>query len=417
MSVPYVFPTTTFFTDTLNNPDKVVGPYYSSGGNAYVFGRDGTTGTTLQVQKCTGSPVVNNFSSVATQTGFSTAILGVNAVQVGDVIHLIVSDGTDSSSVNYKYRTFDMATDAFVTSETIISALNLQGANPVRNTNLAHAAITVRSDASVVVCFIGLHLKTSGNFQCRAYYSRRTGVNTWIAAVQIDASGTNDSLGPMRAQLGASDRTHFFWFQTDGGAQQLKQRVLTSANALQTVGGISTNSPPGWSISYASGANTIVFFGEAGTNQSFGSFTSGDTPTITTHSFPGTNYGAGSPISPGQARYDGTDVYLFGLQAYKIGVDPRCLSGAPVITDDGASGGSHTGTYRQVAAARVQWTDGHLANGTETMFTRNDVLTYGHVYVGSLNGVWTYDEYPRVPIEKENLITVVKQTLIRSNFW
>jgi len=69
------------------------------------------------------------WSSIATKTGFTTAILNLAAYQVGNVIHMLVQDGTGPATlVATKYLSFNMSTDTFLaTTETVSAASILTG--------------------------------------------------------------------------------------------------------------------------------------------------------------------------------------------------------------------------------------------------------------------------------------------------
>src|SRR5678810_346981 len=157
-----------------------VGPYKSSGGNYYFFGRDSATATTLQAYKSTAPDIV--WSSISTKTGFTTAILVLAGYQVADVIHLLVLDGTMSTSVATKYVSFDMATDTFLTTtETVAASSVITGLA----TSGWGCSLVVRSTGEVVAFYNGVNTKVTNTYS-RIYYQRRTGVNTWSAAVQVD---------------------------------------------------------------------------------------------------------------------------------------------------------------------------------------------------------------------------------------
>ena len=81
-------------------------PFISSGGNVYVIGRESTT---LGAYKATDP--TSSFSAVGTSPSL-TNINNLNAVQVGDVLHVVTASASASTSVDYKYHTFNMATDA-----------------------------------------------------------------------------------------------------------------------------------------------------------------------------------------------------------------------------------------------------------------------------------------------------------------
>ena len=195
-----------------------VGPFKATNGNYYFFGRDSTTATTLQAYKSTAPDT--SWASIATKTGFATGIQYLSAYQVGNVFHLVVTDGA-TTSINHKYQTFDATTDTFVTAETINSALNTQSS---ASANQYNTSIVVRSTGEVVVHTNVARISTFA----QTAYRRRTGVATWAAAVAVSATGVN-STNPI-VVLGTSDRLHFLWFN----ATNTMQCHLTSANVIGT---------------------------------------------------------------------------------------------------------------------------------------------------------------------------------------
>lgn len=208
-----------------------VGPFKSSGGNYYFFGRDGTTATTLQAFKATDPS--SSWSSVTSNTGFTTTINSISGYQQSDVIHLAVMDGS-GTSVNLKYRTFDMSSDSFVTSETVKSAFNQQDSS---NGNHFYTGIVFRgSDSQPIIAYNGTRVASMGNSYARIEYARRTGAAAWTIITSIDGGGAADFYEP-DAALGSSDRFHGFW----AGATA-ETRTLNSSNSLETrvsgIGGI-----------------------------------------------------------------------------------------------------------------------------------------------------------------------------------
>jgi len=211
----------------------------------------------------------------ATKTGFTTAILSFSAYQVGPVIHIAVMDGTLASSIAHKYVSFDMATDTFLaTTETIMAA-----ANPAGQVAGAGAgnSIVVRSGGEVVAFFNSLQTNTSGTPRARVSYSRRTAVNTWAAAVRVDANTATDNVSPF-AVLGAANRVHFFWNNQTG----IGYRTLSAANALNTAGASASISNPGDGVSYdRAGTTKVVVISNGAGGQTVGRFDSSDNPTPT----------------------------------------------------------------------------------------------------------------------------------------
>lgn len=247
----------------LSTAVQTVGPFQSSTGNVYVLGRDSVTATTLRTMKAV-YPVAT-FASAATQTGYTTGILDVAAFQVGDIIHMVVTDGTLATSINKKYRTFDMATDAFVTSETIVSSLATAGQS---GGGIPLSDIMVRSNGEVVVAYNSA--QTGATLYARVGYQRRTGVATWATLVALEGAPAFDSKLLCLASVG--DRVHFFLTPT-GGAQagEFRVRTLSAANSLSSLNTIVTYSgaPPArtfaraWTGTDANDWITVVFgFGD-----------------------------------------------------------------------------------------------------------------------------------------------------------
>jgi hypothetical protein len=309
-----------------------VGPFKSSAGNFYFFQRDAATATTLQAYKATVPDA--SWASVKTLTGFTTAILFVSAFQVGDVIHLLVMDGTNPTLVGQKYRTFNMATDAFVTSETISAAANVQGGI----TTGYGGSLAVRSTGEVVALFNGVQLKVSGNQRARVYFSRRTAPGVWSSAIEVDAAGAFDYCRPS-AVPGLSDAVHFLFTDAVNAG---KQRTLSAANVLQTVSSIAMGAlahQPPYALSYLTGGvQKVVAAEEAGnTSADAWHFDSGNTPTVAR------TVVAAAQVPPVRVYNDNTDVYL----VYRdVAADLQLVKS----TDNGATWGSPTNIFTGTVA-------------------------------------------------------------------
>ncbi len=330
-----------------------VGPFQSSGGNYYFFGLDSTNANTVQAFKATDP--TSSFSSIASDSS----------------IHLIVCSETITTAVEYTYLTFNMVTDAFVLDETIISGLTIIGqlASPPYG-----GSIVVRSTGEAVVFFNGAQTKTGGTQQARVYYSRRTGVNTWSAATEVDASGAEDVSAP-EAVLGASDRVHFFYTSTV--PTNGRERSLSSANALDTELSVSNN-PAIQGLSFVSGAATKIVAISGGNATSWFSyfFDSGATPTISTSA---TTSGTLNP-SPNRPFNDGTTVYA----VYGKSADGDLY--VKSSTDNGATWGTETDIFAATVAA-----------GTQNLSIDGDIYTRDSSvvipYVVNDNGTLKYNEY------------------------
>lgn len=351
-----------------------VGPYISSGGNVYFFGRDGTTATTLQAYKATDP--TSSFSSVDTETGFGSTIRQIAGYQVGDKIHLVVGQH-DGSVADYAYINFDMSSDLFADLGAIANGLNTNTSGGV---NQFGCSIIVRSgtngdgSAPAVVFFNGARVASMGNSYSQTYYSRRTGVSTWSAATQVSAGGTVDATLP-EAVLGASDRVHFLWNASGG-----KERSLSSANSLdtqQSLVNLGTVQVSG--ISYNDGGTIRVqVTGNAGTQVYTERFDSGANPTINgTQISAAAGAGSGTPCRP---FVDGTDVWaLWANQSTNLKVDTS--------TDNGATWGTDTTAFTGTSFSLVNALLSHDGN----IYQRgSDVVI---PYVVNDNGTLKYNEY------------------------
>ena len=189
---------------------------------------------------------------IASKTGFTTAILYLSGYQVGHIIHLVVQDGTASTSVATKYVSYDASTDTFLaTTETVNAAVATTGQIAGAG---AQAAIVVRANGEAVIHYSGLQTKTSGTFRSRVYYKRRTGVNTYSAEVSVDGgTGAVDFQLP-NAVLGSADRVHFSYQQATNIANV---KTLSAANALSAAGSQSV-AAPGDAVSYDRSGTTKV---------------------------------------------------------------------------------------------------------------------------------------------------------------
>lgn len=339
------------------------GPFKSSGGNFYFFGRDNTTATTLQAYKATDP--TSSWSSIATNTGFTTAVQFIAGVQDSDVIHLAVIDGS-GSSVNLKYRTFNMATDAFVTSETVQSAFDPRDSTP---TNIYLCSIIFRSsDSQPIILYNGARAAVMGTSYARIVYSRRTGVATWSAPTAVDAGGAFNFSSP-EAILGSSSRTHFFW--SNGS---FLQRALNSSNVLQTASaatGSAVLNSPLQAVSYDdAGTQRVACSSDSGGGGLVTEiyFNSADAPTINSN-------GSVASGSASRLYYDVTDIWVLYLKADGVYVKKS--------TDDGATYGSEILAY-SVTTSNTPSIDGNI-------YLRS--TSYVIPYLISDLGTLKYNEY------------------------
>jgi hypothetical protein len=338
----------------------------------YFFGRNGTTATTLSVFKST-DPTTSWAVLGAGKTGFTTAILTLNAYRVGSVVHMLVCDGTAATSVATKYVSFDMATETWLaTTETVAAAAANTG---TAGTTPVGGALVVRSNGEVVAFYNGLQVKTSGTFYARVYYRRRTALNTWSTQTQVDANTANDNTRPI-ALLGAAGRVHFFWA---AASPNTAFRTLSAANALSTYATNSNAYPPGDGVTYDRGGTIKGILASGGGNSQVLYFDSSDAPTITAAGFVAANYG-----SPTRIGADGTDVTL----VYRNISDSDLYT--IKSTNDGVTWGTAASFFVGTVAAGEANLSRHSGEGSAIFMRGGSTLL---PYIVNDNGTWKYNEY------------------------
>jgi hypothetical protein len=372
-----VFPT---IVGNLSTAIPPVGPFQSSTGNIYVLGRDSATATTLRAMKASDPPT--SFGSAGTKTGFTTAILDVAASQVGDVIHLVVTDGTLASSLNRKYQTFNMASDTFVTAETIVSAINTGG-----DGQTIYADIAVRSNGEVMVAGNSARTLTSGTNYARTSYYRRTGVATWSPGSIDGAATAYDHIFLCMCEVG--DRLHFFVKPYGAPAGSINGytyvRTLSAANALSSLNQIASyaaftqNSEcVTWNDGIADRLHVNYGYGDGNVYGLYGN--SSDNLSAMSGSGVG---GSGVAQAPYNAYVDGSSVVSIWNRT-----DTSDLTFAASTVSDASSFG----------AAQLLWA-GTVTQATEAMaqdglvYVRAGQVVVPFVYLES--GVWNYAEYAR----------------------
>lgn len=263
-----------------------IGPYESSGGNTYWFGRDSTFPGNAHVVKAT-DPMSSFPSGSQTQmsSANSTAIEAMCCAQNGDTIHVFTQLTTGAVYNN----SYNMATDAWrgASAVTIAAA----GFAPTSGFTFVSAAYRPTAGELVLEYCAGLTAMSSG-FNMVRYARVNASTGAVIGSVANVDNGGSVNWSGGQAVLGASDRVHFFF--TNRTAITPYQRTLSAANALETFPASSfdaTASPSGVhpferGVSYTSGANTRVavpYFAGAGTvGGKIAYLTSADAPTVTT---------------------------------------------------------------------------------------------------------------------------------------
>ncbi len=316
----------------------------------------------------------DGWAAGSTKTGFTTAILHLwGYMDSSYVVHMVVCDGVQPTPFNVKYVSYNLITDTWLaTTETILSAASIAVA-PAQT-----ASIVVRSNGEVVAFYQGAQTKTSGTFYARVYYSRRTAVNTWSAAVEVDAVPATHTNNPLAIIGPNSDRIHFAFC----GASQGNVRTLSAANVLSAVQSFSLQMFPLDGVAYDRGGVTkVVLINGQNASCRIGTFNgSADTPSGLAIVEP-----AGMPQSmgyPWRLGVDGTTVTAVGR--YSVDSDLYSLTS----TDDGATWSAPASFFVGNVPAS---SDSALSRQSNSgLFTRGKAVTLP--YVVNDNGSFVYNE-------------------------
>ena len=284
---------------------------------------------------------------------------------------MLIADGTVATAVNQRYYSWSMATEAAVINgEMIQSGVATAGQS---GQGWAMASLVIRSTGEVVAYFNGVQTKTSGTFRARVYYSRRTGVNTWSAPVQIDANASFDNMSPL-AILGLADSIHLLYQNTNS----IWIRALRANNTLATAvtaGGGSSYTIAQSGTRYVDGANVRCAY----TVNSYGnlnSFVSGDSPSTT---------GNGPSPAGDTTRVFHDGLILYGLYRNNVDSDLYVVKSVNNGTTYGTGTSVFTGTVPMGTYQSLS-----VCNG--------DVYQSGNAfvlpYVVNDGGTWKYNEYP-----------------------
>lgn len=158
---------------------------------------------------------------------FDGPILSIWAFVASSDIHIAVAGTRRRNQDDFgfvKYLRYDVGTDAIDIDEEQVDDNDVfTGLDAVRGSLLVNCSVVVRSDGDVVVNYCALQ-----GTQPTVNYSRRE-TGSWTRGIQVPSGTTDDYTGCI-AELGASDRTHFFF--TDRSNDAVRHRSLSSGNAL-----------------------------------------------------------------------------------------------------------------------------------------------------------------------------------------
>jgi len=152
-------------------------------------------------------------------------ILGFSTYQDGDIIHIVAW-----SSATYEYYTFNMATDAWVIDELLIT--------PTNAPTFPWASIAVRSGVPVVA-YAGDTDQVMGGKKERVDAAHRDG-GTWTTGIALDAAGDIHYGNPNVVKGPLTDDMHVLWQKSTSTTDpppfwtETQGRTLDSSNSLST---------------------------------------------------------------------------------------------------------------------------------------------------------------------------------------
>jgi hypothetical protein len=260
----------------------LAGPFISSSGNVYVIAEDDDQ-TDLRAFK--GSDPATAFSAVGTDVVIGAGadqLWAIDGAQFGDEIHVVTKNGNvDGTSMDIRYHVFDMSSDTWTTSNTLIKSNITMNASPGR---LASVGIKVRGDGAVFIAYNGAReLVTAANYD-RVFYARNL-AGAWTADFALGTSGVAQDWVGGTIVLGGANRIHFFFQNATNG--DTYQRTLNTSNALEPLPSSFEPSSEGFETheqrgTYLSATDLVHFPVYSSANTVDGAqFTSSDVPSIT----------------------------------------------------------------------------------------------------------------------------------------
>lgn len=227
-------------------------PYISSVGDVYSVIR--ADADELDVKKATDPEDSWTLKDAASGPVHVGTLLGYATYQDGDIIHIVAW-----SSATYEYYTFNMATDAWVIDELLIT--------PSDAPTQPWASIAVRSGVPVVP-YAGDTDRIMGGKKERVDVAHRDG-GTWTVGIALDAGGDDHYGNPNVVKGLLTDDMHILW-----GKQTIPEpdppvhwgdyegRTLDSTNNLSTL-----DTGLGGGPESLLGAPHLVFYDDSGTQR------------------------------------------------------------------------------------------------------------------------------------------------------
>jgi hypothetical protein len=365
------FPTT---VTTAGHNMGCIGPFVSSTGNVYV-GMVATIAFDISMFKATDPS--SAFAGVGTDvvTGSGTDQLwAIAGAQQGDLIHVVSKNGvSDGTSVDIRYHVFNMATDTWTTTNTLVkSNMTLAGGAGV----FAAVDIVVRGDGAVFIIYNGAAELVSAALYERAFYARNLS-GSWTADFALGTSGVTQNWAAGRAVLGGANRVSFF-FQNIS-TFNVFERTLNTSNVLESLSAAASSPLGAFEAHEQRGcyltATDVVHFPFQRNTGELGSinFTASDTASVNVDlDITGATNALGSPYRhvSSFAPHGNTVVHAFINDTNDIYTQTKV---------GGAAWG--TPSLRRTVSASAVYT---------TAFTRSSALVLGMVYLDS--GDHFYDE-------------------------
>ena len=272
--VYYTIPSTTL--EELSPPDLnyYIGPYSASSA-LYMIGLRGNNNTRLTVWKTTGDPTVaTNWVQIDAVVAHPEKCKSVWGVLDGTTIHIAAQD----LNGDIWYSEFETSTDTWATRKESAYTASYTPAE-----DFLGCSIGIRSDGDKIIVFTAIDV--AGDYSVK--YVKHEGAS-WDAATWVSTLDTDDYIAGIIV-MGASDRTHFFYF--DDTNNDILHRSINSSNIFDTeqIADADVSSTAyhevGRGVAYVDNGDTIV---KAPHNQSStldlvqSRFVSEATPTINT---------------------------------------------------------------------------------------------------------------------------------------
>ena len=313
------------------------GPYKSSGGDFYALANP--TSATIGMYKNTNPGTASWVEQDSGDRPTNTAVdPSADSVQDGDTIHIAYSDDV----VSYRYVTFDMSTDQWGTSESIVDPNDTAfGATDVG------IAISRRSDGDLVVLYNGAAENIHGTRYHRVHHAIK--VSSWTVDTQVSGGGEDDWHGGAIV-LGSSDRMHFFFNNTS--LEDAYQRTLRSDDNMESLpSSFDTDMLTLFGHAFMRG----ISYDDGGTQKiriayrkiitgrlSVAEFDSADTPSVSENFEVSDNNSLDPPSN--SMVVDGTDNHLVYAQSFRAWHDKNDGTDVEVLTDSGGNVGALSAT-------------------------------------------------------------------------